>query len=185
MFKRILVLVDEQPVSVQAIRQGIEVARVNAGEILFFHLLRDFDSMSVGLQAALVPPSKESAQAIRSEASSLLRKASALADAANVLNSRAMGSGGAKSPAQCITDVAKQRRCDLIVVGTDSRNAVIRLIDGSIIPGLISCATVPVLVCRSSESTGKPARRLRAKPISGFKIEVPRSEERQVDAINS
>jgi nucleotide-binding universal stress UspA family protein len=51
--------------------------------------------------------------------------------------------------ARSIIEAARERDCDLIVVASEGRNALVRLLTGSIIPGLITASTVPVLVCRS------------------------------------
>jgi nucleotide-binding universal stress UspA family protein len=153
MFKKILVVVDDQPASMQAIRQGVEVARGNCGEILFFHLLPNFNSSPVAMHEAVVPRSMEHERVIRAEASALLRKASSIAEAAGVLSFRSMGSSGSNSEAKCIADVAEKRGSQLIVVATDSRNALVRLMGRSIVPSLISSAKVPVLVCQAQESS--------------------------------
>lgn len=164
MFKKILVLVDDQPASLQAIRQGVELARVNNGEILFFHLLPNFDLLPVAMHDGIAPRPKDYEQATRSEASALLHRASAMAEAAGVYSARSMGSSGAQTQAMCVAEVADKRRCELIVVGSSSRNALVRLIGGSIIPGLISCAWVPVLVCQTRDASGKTKRRKKVRP---------------------
>ena len=43
---------------------------------------------------------------------------------------------------------AADLQCDLIVVASTGSNAVMRLLTGSVIPGLITHSRVPVLVCR-------------------------------------
>ncbi len=161
MFKKILVVVSDHPASMQAIRQGVEVARCNDGEIIFFHLLPNFGMVPMGMDTVLVPPSLEYEKAARAEASALLRKASSIAEEAGVMSFRSMRCVGASGDAQCITLVAEKRGCQLIVVGTDSRNAVIRLIGGDIVPGLISHAKVPILVCHAKDSRPKSTRRTR------------------------
>ncbi len=167
MFKKILIVVSDHHASMQAIRQGVEVARCNDGEVLFFHLLPNFDMAPMGMDSVLVPPSLEYEKEMRAEASALLRKASSIAEEAGVMSFRSMGCGGASGEAQCIALVAEKRGCQLIVVGTDSRNAVIRLIGGDIVPGLISKAKVPILVCHAKESKSKSNRRTRVSRLKG------------------
>lgn len=70
-----------------------------------------------------------------------------------------MGSG--KSDAECVAEVAVKRQCDLIVVESESKNAVLRLIGGSIVPGLITHATVPVLVCKEDATAPRKAPAVR------------------------
>ena len=71
------------------------------------------------------------------------------AEVAGVMSNRSMSSG--TDDALSIADAAVRHRCDLIVVATEGRNAVMRILTGSVLPGLITAATaatVPVLVCR-------------------------------------
>lgn len=59
--------------------------------------------------------------------------------------------------------MAVDEGCDLIVLGHRGSNAVMRLLTGSLVPGLITAATIPVLICREPEHPPKrraPRRRL-------------------------
>ncbi len=61
--------------------------------------------------------------------------------------------------AHCIANAAGERGCNLIVIGSHARNAVQRLIFGSVVTQLIPLATVSVLVCKPP-----PRRERRAQP---------------------
>ncbi|MDZ7936858.1 MAG: universal stress protein [Rhodoferax sp.] len=158
MYKKILVVVDEREVSQSAIGQGIALARVHRADLLFFYVLPRYVFPSVDMvPVAEVTPDdfqRDSSQ----HASQRLAAASALAERAGVHSHRAMGSG--PDDAHCVAEAATQRHCDLIVVATEEKNAVIRLLTGSIIPGLISAATVPLLICRA-KTVRAPSPRLR------------------------
>ena len=52
-----------------------------------------------------------------------------------------------------------RHHCDLIVVATEGRNAVMRILLGSVLPGLITAATVPVLVGRPQGAARPPGLR--------------------------
>jgi hypothetical protein len=82
-----------------------------------------------------------------------------MAEGAGIQSYGVIGSGADDS--HSVADAAQKRHCDLIVVGTDGRNAVLRLLSESIVPGLISDATVPVLVCKKSVQTGGVSRHTR------------------------
>lgn len=157
MYKKILVLVDDRAVTQSAIRQGVEMALVHRADILFFHVLPryvfpGFDILPVGD----LSPEEFQAKA-HAHAHTILAAASELAERAGVQSYRAMGSGA--DDAQCVSDAADKRHCDLIVVGTEGRNAVMRILNGSIIPGLITVATVPVLICRDASALAGSGRR--------------------------
>lgn len=184
MFKKILVLIDGQPASMQAIRQGVEVARCNGSEILFFHILPNFNRLPNPTLEAAVPRSVEYEREVRADASKLLRRASSLAEEAGVPSVRSMGSGGSRSEAKWFADVAEKRGCQLIVVATASRNAVVRLMGSSIVPGLISNAKVPVLVCQAEAATAKIGRRTQMKKEAIRRIEIHHQEKNNVHAIH-
>jgi fructose/tagatose bisphosphate aldolase len=80
--------------------------------------------------------------------------------------------GGAEDDAKAIVTAAQKRRCDLIVVGSEGRNAVLRLMMGSVIPGLITAAPVPVLICKG---TDRVAAALKAVTAPAKKTRVRRA----------
>lgn len=67
--------------------------------------------------------------------------------------------------AEAMAEAAKRNRVDLIVVATEGRNAVVRLLTGSVVPGLITLSPVPVMVCKAD---GRPVsgRRQRVRALS-------------------
>jgi nucleotide-binding universal stress UspA family protein len=46
-----------------------------------------------------------------------------------------------------VVSTAQKIDCDLIVIAGERHNAAVRLINGSLIPGLVSASPVPVMVC--------------------------------------
>lgn len=160
MYRKILVLVDDRVVTQSAIRQAIEMATVHRADILFFYILPRYVLAAGDMLAAVALSPEELQRHAHDQAHTLLVAASRLAEQAGVQSFRAMGSGA--DDVQCICDIASNRHCDLIVVGTDGHNAVMRILSGSVIPGLITAATVPVLVCRGSTRSDPQGRRARA-----------------------
>ena len=74
--------------------------------------------------------------------------------------------GQPDDPVGQIVGAARKRRCDLIVVAADGHNAFVRLVTGSLVSGLITRSSLPVLVCKAVEQMGAalPARhRLRPR----------------------
>jgi len=65
----------------------------------------------------------------------------------------AVGSG--VDPAGCIAQAARDRQCDLIVVGTHGRNALQRWLHGSLAVSLLPLADVPLLLCKRPEFAGR------------------------------
>ena len=86
--------------------------------------------------------------AAKANADRLLAAAAVAADRAGLKSRCEIGSG--EDDAQCIGEAVLKRRFELIVVASEGRNALMRMLLGSVIPGLItrSPAPVPVLVCK-------------------------------------
>jgi nucleotide-binding universal stress UspA family protein len=158
MYKKILVLVDNREATQSAIRQAIGLAQIHRADILFFCILPRYVFATVDMLPAVALSPEEFQSQANDLAHTQLVSASKLAEQAGVQSFRVMGSG--VDDVQCICDMAQRRHCDLIVVGTDGHNAVMRILSGSVIPGLITAAPVPVLVCRSDagEASARRAR---------------------------
>lgn len=159
MVRKILVVVDNRPVTQSAIDQAIEMAQVHRADIFFFGVPPHYDYPAVDM----LPVADVSAEAFQAKAaeetSRLLASASAWAERCGVHSHRATSTAG--DAALAVADAAIKRNCDLIVVGTEDHNAVVRLLNGSIVPGLISKATVPVLVCKDRPLRAKRNSHLR------------------------
>jgi nucleotide-binding universal stress UspA family protein len=159
MYRKILVLVDDRPVTQSAIDEAIALAQVHRAELFFFCVLpiQDYpaiDMLPVAETRAGIYHAKSA-----EEASKLLAAASAKSESCAVHSHRATAI--ASDHAQAVADAAIKQHCDLIVVGTEQQNAVVRLISGNIVPGLISKASVPVLVCREGFASPRRHRHLR------------------------
>jgi nucleotide-binding universal stress UspA family protein len=146
MVRKILVVVDDRPVTQSAIEQATEMAQVHQADIFFFGVLPHFDYPAVDMLPIADVPFENLQARSAAEASRLMAAASALAEKCGVHSHRATSVAG--DLAHAVADAAVKRHCDLIVVGNEDNNAVLRLLNGSIVPGLISKSTVPVLVCR-------------------------------------
>jgi nucleotide-binding universal stress UspA family protein len=143
MIQKILVVVDDRAATESAIDQAIELAQTHRADLFFFSVTPPIE-VAVGDMVSVPDPTLSAAHA--AQASRRLAEASAWAERCGVHSHRARSN--AQDPAQAVADAAKKRHCDMIVVATEEQNAVVRLLSGSIVPGLISRASVPVLVCR-------------------------------------
>lgn len=146
MYQRLLIVVDPSPASRLAINEGISLARALGGELLFFSVLPRYVEPVVDLPLIGSMSAAEFESDATKDAERGLAAAMAVADGAGIPSLRAVGVG--VTPAQSICDAALEHHCGMIVVGSAGRNAVMRLLSGSVIPGLITLASVPVLVVR-------------------------------------
>ncbi len=142
----LLVLVDEGPASQRAIDEALRLAqRLQAG-LLFVHVLPQWNAPIADVPIADAVSQQAFDDCARGKGRGLLEGACAVAVAAAVPARSLLASG--PEPVQAVCELAQQEGCELIVVGTGSANAVWRLLGGDPVPGLISRAPVPVLVCR-------------------------------------
>jgi nucleotide-binding universal stress UspA family protein len=155
MYRRILIAVDARPVSMAAVREGVALAAAHGAEAVFFHPLPPYPVAAGDLPVFISISPQEFAKASKGQAGKALSAAQAEAVEAGVASIKAMGTG--ESEAHCIADAARKRRCDLIVVATTGKNALLRLLTGSVVPGLITAATVPVLVVKDGRRTTSAA----------------------------
>jgi len=151
MYKRILVVVNDCSASKPAVLHAVEIACKHRAELFFFFVLPGLRTQTFDFPHMVTTAEQEHERIARATASRRLLEASTIAEAAGVKSRRSMGFG--KSDAECVAEVAVKHQCDLIVVESENRNALLRLIGRSIIPGLITSAKVPVLVCKGNPST--------------------------------
>jgi nucleotide-binding universal stress UspA family protein len=157
MYRKILVVVDDRKVTESAIWQAIEMAKVHRADLMLFHVLPRFEVLGLDIPGSLGATPEEFEKQVTEKATARLAAASAAAESEGVHSFRAMGFG--EDDAKCVADAAALHHCDLIVVGTEGRNALVRLLMGNIVQGLITAASVPLLVCKELDETVKPGRR--------------------------
>lgn len=157
MYQRVMIVIDDRTVSQSCILQGLELARVHQATAVFLYLLPKMNF--AGLDSLSIADITDEALSVGSRAHGerILTAAREAAEDLGIHSFGLMGLG--EDNVQCVVDAAKAQHCDIIVVGTEGRNAVIRLLTGNIVPGLISQASVPVLVCREIGSIRGYGRR--------------------------
>lgn len=150
MYRRILVLVADHASSQVAVAHGLGLARALGAELLFAHALRH-----------PLPAVGEMAPPITIGPDDLVRQSAAFGARLVAEAQARAGAQGLPSrtevidcidPVEGITRLARSRGCDLIVVGTEGGNALVRLLTGSAVPGLITRAAVPVMVCHAHDA---------------------------------
>lgn len=165
MYERVMIVIDDRAVSQSCILQGLELARVHQATVVFLYLMPKL-TMPV-LDALSITDVMDEALHVGSKAHGerVLLAAREAAEDLGIHSFGLMGLGD--DNVQCVVEAAKSQHCDIIVVGTEGRNAVIRLLTGNIVPGLISQSNIPILVCREMGSIRGYGRRtavaLRAK----------------------
>ena len=164
MYDRILIVVDDASTSEPALQEGLALARTLGAEVVLLGVMpmqgvpvADMPVMGLVGYADFEPQAREDTQR-------RLQAATDAADRAGVRSRSLVGDG--LDPVHSIAQAAQSLDCGLIVVGSEGRNAVMRLLTGSVIPGLITHARVPVLVCRDSIPAARAGQAVAAQPAA-------------------
>jgi nucleotide-binding universal stress UspA family protein len=148
MYRRLMIVVDDDPVSRAAVAEGLDLARGLGAEVLFFHVLPRYE---VPVAAGEVMPLgvmgvQEHERLVRERASRILAEVAELAKASHVPSRGAVSHG--VTAAESIARATLEHGCDLLLVGAHGRNALQRLIRGSLAASLLPLAPVPMMVCK-------------------------------------
>jgi nucleotide-binding universal stress UspA family protein len=146
MYDRILIVLDDDLPSQTALQEGLALARAHGAEAVLLGLMPPNNAPVSDLPVMGVVGYADIEPHARQDAERRLQAATDTAAHAGVRHRGLVADG--LDPVHSITDTALRLHCDLVVVGSEGRNAVMRLLTGSVIPGLITRAPVPVLVCR-------------------------------------
>lgn len=145
MLKRILIVVEPHLKATPAIRMAAALARAGHAEVLFYSgpprprpPLADLPDPQTAALWADLDDANEQKQVLVAEALDEMERTG--------LMSRSVA-GAVGDPVRSVVDVALTQRCDLIMVASEGSNAVVRLLTGNIIPGLITASPLPVIVC--------------------------------------
>jgi nucleotide-binding universal stress UspA family protein len=147
MYANILVPVDGSRLSDKAVKEAAALAKVGNGKLILFHVVAPYQ-MPVYAEGMTMPsvPKERFAKTSARKAGRVLALAERKAKAAKVPVSRAWAISG--SPHDAIVDIARRRRCDLIVMASHGRRGLSRLLLGSETQAVLSRVSVPVLVVR-------------------------------------
>ena len=157
MYKRIMILVDDSAVTQLALREGTALAAAHGAEAVYLGLTASDSASSAGFATFGVVAPEDFHQAAVARTEELLDEAMVHAESVGVLAHRF--SSQSNADARSVVESARRRRCDLIVVGADNHNAVVRLLNGSLLPGLITASTVPLLICKQRATAQTAATR--------------------------
>lgn len=156
MYRRILVPTDGSPVAEAAVAAAVDFARARGSEI-------------IALGVAVPEPSFQSLEGAVGydpglQADVLLGHAQEHVDA---VAARAHKAGVPCTPVTCsaldaaeaIVDTARQRHCDLIIMGSHGRRGLSRLLAGSVTQAVLAHAPAPVMVLRpAADEAGSQAQ---------------------------
>ena len=147
MYANILVPTDGSSLSDKAVREAAMLAKAGNGKLLLFHVVAPYQ-MAVYAEGMTIPslPRATALKASARKAARILAAAQKKPLAAKVAVTRAWAISG--SPHDAIVEIAKRRRCDLIVMASHGRTGLSRFLLGSEAQAVLSRVNVPVLIVR-------------------------------------
>jgi nucleotide-binding universal stress UspA family protein len=150
MFRRILAATDFSESAENAWRFALGLARAHGSELILMHVAAELPS----LPEVAVPQVEEVYVAQRRWAEQALEQRVGTAKAAG-LTARWLVAAG--SPAAVIAKTTADEGADLVVVGTQSRTGLDRLVVGSVAERVVRTSPCPVLVVKSASAQTQSA----------------------------
>lgn len=156
MFKHILMPTDGSEHSEQAIKRGIELAKLCNAKVTGIHVIPDYHVM-LAYEGAFDSGTGERIQEeARQNAARFLQFVATAAAAANVPCDTVVATNA--HPYDAIIDTANERGCDLIVMTARYRKALVQLIMRDQATRVLHRASIPVLTFRGIMSSDHPDR---------------------------
>lgn len=165
MFKHILIPIDSQPLSQHAAKMGLEVARQFAARVTMVHVLEVHPMFALQTEFA-------ASGVVLEEAKKLLEPWVALAEQHGVRLETKILEDETGNVAASITKAALN--CDLILMGTQGREGLDRLLVGSIAEQVARSANQPVMLLRGTVQS------VSANPIARLLVPIDGSLESQI-----
>lgn len=145
MYKHILIASDGSELAGRAVEQGLELAKTLGAKVTAITVTEPWTAAVSG-EWAVAFPVEEYEKAAAANATKILaqvtEKAAAVGIACETVHVKD------QFAAEGIVDEAKNRNCDLIVMGSHGRRGVVKFILGSQATRVLTHTNVPMLICR-------------------------------------
>ena len=147
MYSHILVPTDGSRLSDKAVKEAVMLAKAGNAKVLLFHVVAPYQ-MPVYAEGMTIPslPRTAALKASARRAGRILVAAEKKVRAAKVAVGKAWAISGA--PHDAIVEMARKRRCDLIVMASHGRTGLSKFLLGSETQAVLAMVKVPVLVVR-------------------------------------
>lgn len=146
MYQKILIAIDGSELSELAQKHGLAIAKAFGSKIVIVHVTPPWSSLVVGDAVVMYPPT-DYEQTMEKSAQKLLAKAAQTFADANIACETVHDTDPQAHKA--IVETAKDKGCDLIVMGSHGRHGLAGLMLGSVATKTVTHAHVPVLICRT------------------------------------
>lgn len=145
MYKHLLLATDGSELAQHAVEHGLTLARTVGAKATIITITMPWSAIAYGEMAVAVPPDDYDAN-MKEQAGRTLAAAGKLAKDKGVASESMHVSD--INPYQAILAAARDKSCDLIVVGSHGRSGISRLLLGSETVKILTHTKIPVLVWR-------------------------------------
>jgi nucleotide-binding universal stress UspA family protein len=145
MYKHILIASDGSELAARALEQGLALAKALGAKVTAVTVTEPWTAAVSG-EWAVAFPVEEYERAAAANAAKILAQVTEAAAAAGVACETVHIKD--QFAAEGIVDEAKNRACDLIVMGSHGRRGVVKFILGSQASRVLTHTHVPMLICR-------------------------------------
>jgi len=148
MYRRILVPTDGSLVSARAERAAIRMAKKFNAAITAVHVMAPYSPGALGEVRGQGPPplsAEEYRKAAEKRGKAVLRRVVARARRASLGAKTVLVTSD--SPSEALVRAANDARCDLIVMGSNSRVGIARIFVGSVASEVLSATKIATLIC--------------------------------------
>ena len=147
MYKNVLIPTDGTPLSLEAIKHGVELAKEIGAKIALLTITEPFHVVSFEVDQLEDTPDTYDRHT-NERASRVLGEAERIVGAAGVPYTKIHVQDD--QPYRGIVRTAEENGCDLIVMASHGRRGISALVLGSETTKVLTHSTIPVLVCRLS-----------------------------------
>lgn len=154
MYKKILLPTDGSELAGVAVQAGVEFAAMCGAEIIGLYVAPEYQ---YPVSVEIIPPTYPSEEEYQATTHKTCEEY--LAGARNATTAQGLRftavTAYSNKPAHKIVEVAQERNCELIFIGSHGRSGLEQLLLGSVTSRVLSLCDIPVLVYRKKKSGRK------------------------------
>lgn len=148
MYQRILVPIDGSATAERGLKEAVELAKLCRSSLVLLHVVEVYPVM---MEMATATTWEQISNDLRAQGQRVLDQARQRVVAEGIACEAHLEDAAAARVCDVIVEQARQRRCDLIVMGTHGRRGVSHALIGSDAERVLRMAPVPVLLLRSGD----------------------------------
>lgn len=146
MYKNILIAIDGSEMSEVAQKHGLALAKAFDSRTIIVHVTPPWSSLVVGDAVVMYPPT-DYEESMKKSAAELLSKSEKVFKSSGI-ECQTVHTSDTQAH-RAIVQTAKEKGCDLIVMGSHGRHGLMGLMLGSVATKTATHAHIPVLICRT------------------------------------